>query len=332
MMLFFDKIKKFNKFPFLVGIIISCIAFFVFQCVFPNTLLKKNIVAKAQNISKTFFADTKKGVVTEAKIEEKQEKKLPEVTFKEPATKKKVNTEKNENKDNNEVNKNENNAEKIPVFPEDKNLYTTVAKDYFDDALFIGDSRTMCLELYGNWKNATYYTMQGISVWKILQENVAKLSDGTPTTLENALKGKQFKKIYIMLGVNELATGTADTFFAQYKKVVDKIVELQPEATIFVQSIIHVSKEKSEAEEFINNPTINERNIKLYSLCDNEKIFFLDANKVLDDENGALKSEYSFDGVHLTADYLYIWKEYLLNHGLKALIPPPVIEDVQAQD
>lgn len=309
----FKKLNKLKTIPFLSGIVASCLAFFVFQCVFPDTMLRKNISAKAQSLGNAFFVsgNSQKSIVTQAKEDEekdKKEKKLPEVTFK---------------KSDGE------NAEQIPVFPEDKSLYTTVTKDYFDDALFIGDSRTMCLELYGNWKNAVYYTMQGVSVWQILEENVAKLSDGTSATLEKALKEKHFKKIYIMLGVNELATGTADTFCEQYKKVVDKITELQPDATIFIQSIIHVSSDKSKSEEFINNPTINERNIKLYSLCDNEKIFFLDANKVLDDENGALKSEYSFDGVHLTADYLYLWQDYLLKHGLKSLLPPAEAQAVE---
>lgn len=307
-MLFFEKIKKILKTgPLACTIIISCMAFFVFECIYTNSLFRKNLVSlKEKIISSDVFlnSDTNKTnvqTVTEAKTDEPS----PEEIFIKPS----------DDPENTKL-----------IFPIDEGVYTTVTKDYFDDALFIGDSRTISLELYGDWKNATYYTKQGISVWEILDDKFAKLSDGTPATLEEALKEKQFKKIYIMLGVNELATGTSQTFKEQYKKVVDKIKELQPDATIFIQSIIHVSKEKSDAEEFINNPTINERNIKLFSLADNKSVFFLDANEVLDDEQGALKKEYTFDGVHMTADYLYIYKDFLLKHGLKKLIPENVVE------
>lgn len=307
-MLFFKKIKNILiTGPLACAIIVSCMAFFVFEGVYAESFFRKKLVWVKEKI---IFTDTFDKTVTEKNTvqtvtEAKEEKPSPEELVIKPV----------DDPENMKL-----------IFPKDENMYTTVTKDYFDDALFIGDSRTISLEIYGDWKNATYYTKQGISVWEILEEDVAKLDDGTTTTLEVALKQKEFKKIFIMLGVNELATGTSESFLEQYKKVVDTVRELQPEAVIFIQSIIHVSKEKSDAEEFIKNPTINERNIKLFSLVDNEKIFFLDANEVLDDEMGTLTKEYTFDGVHLTADYLYIYKEYLLNHGLKILLPEEITE------
>ncbi len=209
-------------------------------------------------------------------------------------------------------------------FPEPEGVFKSINQTYFDDALFIGDSRTICLQVYGGWNNATYYTSQGISVWKIMEEKIAPLADGSMGTIEQALAEKQFGKIYIMLGVNELATGTADSFLKQYKLVMDRIMELQPDAIVFVQSVFHVSREKSDSEKFINNFNINDRNKKLSTLADNEKIFFLDANKVLDDETGALIKEYTFDGVHLTAKYLPIWKNFLLKHGVEIPKAPEV--------
>ncbi len=206
-------------------------------------------------------------------------------------------------------------------FPEPEGVFTSINQSYFDDALFIGDSRTICLQAYGGWNNATYYTSQGVSVWKILEEKIAPLDDGSMGTIEQALTQKQFRKIYIMLGVNELATGSHDSFLGQYKLVVDRITALQPDAIVFVQAIVHVSREKSDKEKFINNFNINERNKKLATLADNKKIFFIDANKVLDDETGALTKQYTFDGVHLTAKYLPIWKNFLLKHGVAIAAP-----------
>ena len=239
-MLFFKKIKNILiTGPLACAIIVSCMAFFVFEGVYAESFFRKKLVWVKEKI---IFTDTFDKTVTEKNAvqtvtEAKEEKPSPEELVIKPV----------DDPENMKL-----------IFPKDENMYTTVTKDYFDDALFIGDSRTISLEIYGDWKNATYYTKQGISVWEILEEDVAKLDDGTTTTLEVALKQKEFKKIFIMLGVNELATGTSESFLEQYKKVVDTVRELQPEAVIFIQSIIHVSKEKSDAEEFIKNPTVLE--------------------------------------------------------------------------
>lgn len=48
-----------------------------------------------------------------------------------------------------------------------------------------------------------------------------------------------------MLGINEIGTGTADTFAEQYGKVINTIREKQPDAIIFIQSIMHVTKRKT---------------------------------------------------------------------------------------
>ena len=42
-------------------------------------------------------------------------------------------------------------------------------------------------------------------------------------------------------------------------------------------------------------------------------------NEALDDENGCLTAEYTFDGVHLEAGYVHIWVDFLLAHGVLPL-------------
>ena len=141
--------------------------------------------------------------------------------------------------------------------------------------------------------------------------------DDENITIDEELQKHQFGKVYIMLGVNELGTGTAETYYQQFKKVVERIRELQPDALIFVESIIHVSALKDAEGTVINNKEINARNKWLKKLADNKTIFYLDYNEVLEDENGALKADSTFDGVHLQADQLEPWKEYILSHGVQ---------------
>ena len=198
-----------------------------------------------------------------------------------------------------------------------KGLFATVDQSYLDDAVFIGDSRTDTLNLYAGWDNAVYYVKTGTNIWSIMDDEAAPDPEtGDMISIDAALQKQTFGKVYIMLGINELGTGTAETFYQQFKKVVERIKELQPEAIIFVEAIIHVSAAKDEEGTAINNKEIDVRNTWLKKLADNQTVFYLDANEVLDDENGALKEEYTFDGVHLKADQLDVWKQFFMEHGI----------------
>jgi hypothetical protein len=198
-----------------------------------------------------------------------------------------------------------------------KNPFSEVDSSYLDDAVFIGDSRTDTLRLYAGWDNATYYVKTGTNIWAIMDDQVAEdPASGDVISIDEALQRQKFGKVYIMLGVNELGTGTAESYYQQFKKVVTRIQELQPDAIIFVEAILHVSASKDAEGTVINNKEINARNQWLEKLADNDQIYYLDANEVLDDENGALNADYTFDGVHLQADQLDEWKAFFLSHGV----------------
>ena len=134
-------------------------------------------------------------------------------------------------------------------------------------------------------------------------------------TLAQALSGKHYGKIYLMLGINELGTGTAESWAAQYKVLLDEVRELQPDAIIFLQAIFHTTQEKSDAT-FFKNSTIDARNAELQKLADNETVFYIDCNPVFDDSTGALTPEYSGDGVHVKAAYYPMWRDYLFQFGV----------------
>ncbi len=318
---FFNFIKSYT-FTFLI--VLSCVLLLGYEVAVSESSLRKKVdtvVAEFNNQNNAIEAQTDVVASSEKIIKEEIEI--------DPQTEEKINQEEEVLENQSEI-KEEIKKEIISTkldFLESEGIFKSINQSYFDDALFIGDSRTICLQAYGGWNNASYYTSQGVSVWKILEEKIAPLSDGTMGTIEQALAEKKFGKIYIMLGVNELATGTPDSFLKQYKLVMDKIMALQPDAVIFVQAIVHVSQEKSDSEKYINNFNINDRNKRLYTLADNKKIFFIDANKVLDDQNGALTKEYTFDGVHLTAKYLPIWKNFLLKHGVE-IAPIEIKEEI----
>ena len=79
-------------------------------------------------------------------------------------------------------------------------------------------------------------------------------------TIPDAMKQQTFGKVYIMLGVNELGWSYEDVFIQKYGELVDEAKKLQPEATVFIQSILPVSKAKSDRDKVYNNAKINRYN------------------------------------------------------------------------
>lgn len=134
-------------------------------------------------------------------------------------------------------------------------------------------------------------------------------------TIEEALSREQFNKIYIMLGINELGSGSVESFCTAYGDVVNRIRELQPDAIIYIQGIMHVTGEKSNKDKVFKNENINVRNEGLKALADNQHVFYIDMNEATDDEAGNLKEDLSFDNVHLKAKSYALWYDYLKTHA-----------------
>lgn len=194
--------------------------------------------------------------------------------------------------------------------------FTEVTREYFDDALFIGDSRTVGLKDYSGWDNATYYASVGLTIYDLFTEPIAEI-EGRKVTLDEALSEEKFGKIYLMVGINEMGTGTIDTFMTAYEEAVQHLCELQPDALIFLEGIMYVKQSRSDRDAIFNNPAIQERNDRIAALANNRDIFYIDVNEVMMDETGNLNPEYTYDEVHLLGKYYFVWTDFLLQHGVE---------------
>lgn len=202
------------------------------------------------------------------------------------------------------------------VFPEVQ--YMSVEDDYFADAVFIGDSRTVGMFEYGGLEEiSTFYASTGLTVYKMFDSDIVSVpGERKKITVEEALQQNSFAKIYLMIGINEMGTGTVESFLEKYQEVVVHLQELQPDAIIYLQAIIKVTAKRSSQGDYITNEGIIARNEGIAKLADNVKIFFLDVNPEVCDESGGMIPDYTFDGVHLKAKYIEIWKDYLKSHAI----------------
>lgn len=198
-------------------------------------------------------------------------------------------------------------------------VYHTVDDSYFDDAVFIGDSRTVGMYEYGGLEEtSTFYASTGLTIYKMFDSAIVSVpGQKKKITVEEALSEKQFAKIYLMIGINEMGTGTVESFMKAYGEAVQHLQELQPDAVIYLQAIMKVTTERSEQGDYITNEGIEARNAEIAKLADDQKIFFLDVNPLICDETGGMVSSYTYDGVHLKAQYIPIWLDFLKEHAVE---------------
>jgi len=202
----------------------------------------------------------------------------------------------------------------------------SVDDSYFDDALFIGDSRTDGLHIYGNMAGkAAFLCKESMSVFHIFDEKMPFFAkDNTSVDSEDAqqmlmtdvLKEQQYRKIYVSVGVNELGMPTTVEYYKAYKKMLEEIHKLQPDAIIYIEGIMHVTAEYARSSSVFTNTNIVERNNAIAALANGRDIFYIDMNDEVCDENGNLIASLSGDGVHLKASAYAKWHQFLLDNAI----------------
>lgn len=204
---------------------------------------------------------------------------------------------------------------KIPLTTEYD--YQKVKKDYFDDAVFIGDSRIVGMNDYSGLTNAAFFAKTGLTVYNLLDDEFVKDPDsGKTVTVSYMMQHYSYGKIYLMVGINELGTGGTERFADAYRDVLKKFRKWQPDAVIYVQSIMGVSPKKDKTDPVFNNTNIRDKNFAISKLTDGIHIFYLNIQRLYEDKNHNLKQELTFDDVHLYAQYYDKWVKYLKTHAV----------------
>lgn len=196
-----------------------------------------------------------------------------------------------------------------------ENSFETVSKEYFSDAVFIGDSRTVGMQQSGLIPNAAYYAKVGIGIGEILSTRFV-WEDGMSLTVPEALSRHSFGKVYIMVGINDMSAGDTDWYLKQYTKILQVVQETQPNAVIYIQGNIPMGYGTQDMSGSLNNPNLAERNQASRQLADHKNIFYLDISSVYADENGHLLSQYTSDGLHVLKKYYPLWADYLFQHAI----------------
>lgn len=195
-----------------------------------------------------------------------------------------------------------------------------VDNSYFDDAAFVGDSRTDGFMLYSGIGTGTNLTSNGLSIFKLAEKEALKI-DGKKYTLLEALALEQYGKVYLSLGVNELGIHNDGRFYDSYCAAIDEIRKVQPNAVIYIQGLIPLNEKQ--IEEYNGNKyNLTNEHLRVYNdlmrqAAEEKQVVYLDLYSEFADENGALPEGVSRDGVHLVKDACKQWLDYLKTHTVE---------------
>ncbi len=198
-------------------------------------------------------------------------------------------------------------------------------KSYFDNVVFIGDSVTAKLMFYNiataELGNAQWLASSSLglrnSLWALDDPDAVHPSyQGEKVTVPDGVAKTGCKKVYLMLGVNDLSWNSPEGAVNDLLTLTGNILAKTPDATFVIQSVTPMYKETPN----LTNRKIDEYNLAVSELCREKGWQFLDVASVLRDDKGCLPKDYCSDpdtmGIHFTNVACQKWVEYLYTHAV----------------
>ena len=175
------------------------------------------------------------------------------------------------------------------------------------DICIIGHSHAVGLQTSQSHNQVDYIAEVGMTAGSMLLHDKFALPNGGEGSLREGLEAEGYKRIYVILGCNDMLSGESPASFRlNMEKLLELIKECQPEAKICLLSIAPLS------EGFFRHCRVSfglpenadgEFNCILRDLALDYEADYLDIGSVLSDEKGFLAPQYDRgDGLHFNSD------------------------------
>ena len=190
---------------------------------------------------------------------------------------------------------------------------------FFENAVFLGDSRTEGLQLFGGLGAGTFYWARGMSVFRADSEDYRLFEvDGEKLTMMEALAKGSYDKVYIMIGVNELGY-PVESYEKGLSELLDKAIAAQPEAVIYLQMMPPLNDPMCRANKlgsYLNNENLSRFNEAVVRMAAEKRVVLLNTAEVYTGEDGQLPQELANDGCHFAYSAYSLWADYLRCHTI----------------
>lgn len=198
-------------------------------------------------------------------------------------------------------------------------------EDFFDDAVFVGDSVTLGLRNYVAFERnegraclgaAEFLPAGSMGYTNTLGDigvsnTIHPRYQGKEMYIEDALALMEAKKAFIMLGMNDFSIYPEEDILENVEELINRINEKNPGIGIYIESVTPVNRDKGN----FSNANMDKFNAALKKFCEENGCTYVDVASVMKNEDGALIASYCSDpdgiGVHVTYEGCKAWVDYL---------------------
>lgn len=180
-----------------------------------------------------------------------------------------------------------------------------VDDSFFADAAFFGNSQMDGFGAYSGLQYGTFLGATSVSVYNAWEDNRKAI-----------FQERQFGKIYILLGINEIGYGIA-AVAKKYGELVQEFQRLQPNAAIYVLSELPVCESKltdMERRYQVSNASVRALNAELQKMCAERQVYFVNIYEAFVDDSGGLPASKCWDACHMNVAPHKDWLAYLKTH------------------
>ncbi len=209
--------------------------------------------------------------------------------------------------------------------------------EYYGDSVFIGDSIMEGFRIYSARQDNFVHDIQFLTAISYSVHNALRPVKGNIPHPEYQgkkchvwdvlpLLGK--KRVFILLGTNDLVSYGPESNRDKYKELIDKILETSPDLEIHIVSVTYTVKGKEKG--CLYNPTIDIYNSLLQEMAEENGWGYIDLCTAISDGEGNLEASLSSDKfVHLKTSAYALWEDELINYAKTMLMETEAEEEVE---
>jgi len=189
-----------------------------------------------------------------------------------------------------------------------------------DNCCIIGHSHAVGMQMMLDVEGLDYIAEVGMITKNMLSHYDFDLPDGSSGRLQRGLEARQYDRIFVLLGTNDMIGGARylPVFKASMETLLDTVAQLQPDAEICLLSIAPLSKGflRFCSDSYgLTKEVMDDYNHALRSVAVTRDLDYLDITTPLSDDEGYLAAEYDRgDGLHFNKDGNRVILETILTH------------------